>query len=138
MDMIETRTEAVDWPAEFDGMRGFEGLPWREVRPGFWQADYAAPHTIAVAAVCPTDRQWVASVVPADLQPHHLAQLSFTLHDAIAERLRAGGWTVGCAGPDCTAVWPCPKREMHDFMGAGNGGEAHTPIGTYREENPRG
>jgi hypothetical protein len=133
MEMIKTEAEAVDWPAEFDGLEAFASLAWAEVRPGFWRADYASD-TIAVAAVCPTDRQWVGSILPASLQPHHLAQLSFTLHDAIAERLRASGWTVGCAGPDCAATWPCPKREMHDFMGARNGGELHTPIGREKAD----
>ncbi|MET0426695.1 MAG: hypothetical protein ABW046_22700 [Actinoplanes sp.] len=123
----------IKWPVEFDAVPDLSGLAWEETRPGFWQADHA-PGMIVIAAVCPTDRQWFASVIPA-CPPHQLAQLSFTMHDALAERLRVAGWEVGCAGPDCTYSWPCPKREMHDFMGQRNGGELHTPIGTTKKES---
>jgi len=135
--MEMTQTEKILWPVEFDAVPDLSGLAWEESRPGFWTAVHD-PGRLAIAAVCPTDRQWYASVVPSGLPPHQLAQLSFTMHDALAERLRTKGWEVGCAGADCARSWPCPVREMHDFMGTRNGGELHTPIGLTRVEKSDG
>lgn len=129
--MDVTELEKIDWPTLFGNVEDLGGLAWEESRPGFWTAPYEQGK-IAIAAVCPTDLQWFASIVGAYLPASTMAQLSFTMHDALAERLRVAGWTVGCAGPACGYLWPCPTREMKDFMGQPNGGELHTPIGLER------
>jgi hypothetical protein len=122
---VEIETEPIDWPTEFARTPTLASLTWEEVRPGIWFAEHAEPQL--VAAVTPTERLWYATTAQ-EVSP----QLSFQMHDVLAGRLRAAGWLVGCAGPSCAYTWPCPRREMHDFMGERNGGELHTPIGTAK------
>lgn len=125
----------IDWPAEFGTAEDLAGLAWTERLPGFWQAPYTQGR-MAVAAVTPTDRQWYAAVIASDTltSAHMVASLSYNMHDALAERLRAKGRTVGCAAEGCAYLWPCPVREASAFLGAKNGGELHTPIGQEKTD----